>query len=149
MMMNNISTNCREIEKFPREICFPEESPEIKPHSEGHSQCSRRPSVPTALSQKLGHWSFPPHSVVLAFQAFECKETNFGHILWKSWTHFLEIFIDIESRDKSTQNHVLDCALLLNSIGQLVAYTGGEITDAREDWFHLLRDAITICESQF
>ena len=71
VMMSNISTNCREIEKFPREICFPEESPQIKPHSEGHSQCSRRPSVPTALSQKLGHWSFPPHSVVLAFQAFE------------------------------------------------------------------------------
>ena len=59
----------------------------------------------------------------------------------------MEIFIDIESRDKSTQNNVLDCALLLNSIGQLVAYTGGEITDARVDWFHtgyLLRDALTI-----
>ena len=76
------------------------------------------------------------------------KETNFGHILWKFWTHFLEIFIDIESRDKSTQNHVLDCALLLNSIaGQLVPYTGGEIADPKEGWFHtgyLLRDAITI-----
>ena len=63
------------------------------------------------------------------------------------WAHLMEILgtffgdlhrhIDIESRDKSTQNHVLDCALLLNSIaGQLVPYTGGEIADPKEGWFH-------------
>ena len=41
--------------------------------------------------------------------------------------------------------------MLLIAIGQLVAYTGGEIADPRERWFHtglLLRDAITIYQSQ-
>ena len=76
---------------------------------------------------------------------------NLGHIFWRSWAYSMEIFIGIVSKDKRTQNNALDCALLLNSIGQLVAYTGGEITDAREDWFYtgyLLRDAIAVCQSQ-
>ena len=109
-------------------------------------------------SQAIGSHSFVAKAWTLEFSPSLCsfglpgfrmkRNEYFGHILWKSWTYFLEIFIDIESRDKSTQNHVLDCALLLNSIaGQLVPYTGGEIADPKEGWFHtgyLLRPALTI-----
>ena len=101
-------------------------------------------------SQAIGSHSFVAKAWTLEFSPSLCSFGLPGFRMKRNefWAHFLEIFIDIESRDKSTQNHVLDCALLLNSIaGQLVPYTGGEIADPKEGWFHtgyLLRDALTI-----
>ena len=41
--------------------CFPKESPQIKPHPEEHSQCSRRASVSTIQLHKLRHRNISYH----------------------------------------------------------------------------------------